>query len=204
MSEAFKQHFAKTPEQKSPKQIKREKGSALAEEIKKIQERMTIEGYQRIIELTQEITEIFESLMRGEILDFLLEMEKIHGIKIKDAKDIHSQPDGTLAGLVQLSNGRWVPFQGDKLLKMIGGEEIKSAGNIHSQPDGTLAGVVQLSNGRWVFFQGDKLLEKIGGEEIKDVKNVHSQPDGTLAGKVQLSNYRWINFFWDGERVYSR
>jgi len=84
--------------------------------------------------------------IRGEILDFLLEMEKIHGIKIKDADYIHSQPNGTLAGRVLLSDGRVVLFQGDKLLERIGEEEIKDAENIHSQPDGTLAGKVLLSD----------------------------------------------------------
>jgi hypothetical protein len=49
-------------------------------------------------------------MKRGEILDFLLEMEKIHGEEIKDAWDIHSQPDGTLAGAVRLSDGREVNF----------------------------------------------------------------------------------------------
>jgi len=114
MPKSFEQHFAKqSEEEKSPEQIKKEKGLALAQEIKEIQERMekegkTIEGYKRITEIIKQITKIFESssketFMRGEILDFLLEMEKIHGIKIKYASDIHSQPDGTLAGAVQLS-----------------------------------------------------------------------------------------------------
>ena len=65
MRETFKQHFANTPEQKSPEQIKEEKALELAKEIEKIQERMekegkTIEGYQRIIELVQEIEEMYK------------------------------------------------------------------------------------------------------------------------------------------------
>ena len=65
MSESFEQHFAKTPEEKSPEQIKEEKGLELAREIKKIKKRMekegkTIEGYQRIIELVQEIEEMYK------------------------------------------------------------------------------------------------------------------------------------------------
>jgi len=121
MPEVFEKYFAKTPEEpKSPEQIKEEKALELAEEIEKIQERMekegeTIEGYQRIIEIIKEITKIFESssketFMKGEILDFLLEMEKIHKREIKEAWGIHSQPDGTLAGMVQLSDDRWVDF----------------------------------------------------------------------------------------------
>jgi hypothetical protein len=119
MPESFEQHFAqRSGEQKSPEQIKKEKALALVEEIKEIKKRMTeegetIEGYQRIIELANRIKKIFESsptetFMKGEILDFLLEMEKIHGIEIKYAWDIHSQPDGTLAGRVKLSEGRWL------------------------------------------------------------------------------------------------
>ena len=166
MSESFEQHFAQTPKKpKSLEQIKEEKALKLVEEIKKIEERMkkegeTPEGYQRMTELLKKITEIFESsseetFERGEILDFLLEMEKIHKIEIKDARDIHSQPDGTLAGRVQLFDDRIVPFQGDKLLENIGGKEIKNTSDIHSQPDGTLAGMVQLSNNRWVHFFWD-------------------------------------------------
>jgi hypothetical protein len=121
MPESFEKHFAQKKEKKSPEQIKEEKALALAEEIGAIRKRMekegkTIEGYQRITEIIKEITKIFESspketfMERGEILDFLLEMEKIHKREIKDAWDIRSQPDGTLAGRVQLSDGRWVNF----------------------------------------------------------------------------------------------
>jgi len=190
MRENFKQDSAKTPEQKSPEQIKEEKALALVQEIEKIQKEIvseqkrmekegeTPEGYQKIIEwyqrigkIIKEIEKIFESssketFTRGEILDFLLEMEKIHKIKIINAWDIHSLPDGTLAGVVRFSELR----NGKKVT-------------------------------RWVPFQGDKLLERIGGKEIIYAWNIHSQPDGTLAGKVQLSDGREVRFFWDGKRV---
>ena len=58
MPESFERYFAKQPEgSKSPEQIKEEKALKLAKEIREIKERMekegkTIEGYQRIIELT--------------------------------------------------------------------------------------------------------------------------------------------------------
>jgi len=48
--------------------------------------------------------------IRGKILDFLLEMEKIHKIEIKNAWGIYTQPDGKLAGRVELANGRLVNF----------------------------------------------------------------------------------------------
>jgi MoxR-like ATPase len=135
-----------------------------------------------------------ETMKRGEILDFLLRMERIHGIEIKDVLDIHSQPDGTLFGKVQLSDGRWVLFKGYELLENIGGKKIQNAKDIHLQPDGTLAGRVQLSDGRWVPFIGNKLLENIGGEEIKDVSYIHSRSDGTLVGIVRLYDDRWLPF----------
>ena len=66
MPKSFEQHFAQKEEKsKSPEQIKEEKALELAEEIKEIAERMakegkTIEGYQRISELVQEIEELYE------------------------------------------------------------------------------------------------------------------------------------------------
>jgi phosphoribosyl-AMP cyclohydrolase len=64
MPESFEQHFAQTPK-KSPEQIKEEKALKLAEEIKKIEERMkkegeTPEGYQRMTELLRQIQEMYE------------------------------------------------------------------------------------------------------------------------------------------------
>ena len=170
MSESFEQYFAQTPKKpKSPEQIKEERALKWAEEIKKIKERMkkegeTPEGYQRMTELLKKITKIFESsseetFERGEIINLLLEMEKIHKIEIKNAYYIHTQPDGTLAGVVELSDGRRVPFQGDKLLENIGGKEIKDADGIHTQPDGTLDGWVKLPDNRWVrfFWDGERV-----------------------------------------------
>src|SRR3989344_1577280 len=65
MPKTFETPFAPKEEPKSPEQIKEEQGLALAEEINKIKKRITeqggtIEDYQRIIELTQRIKEIFE------------------------------------------------------------------------------------------------------------------------------------------------
>ena len=130
MPEAFEKHFAKTPEQnkpKSPEQIKEEKALKLAEEIKEIQERMeeegeTVEDYQRIIELAKKIEKIYRekelTFRRGEVIDHLLNLEKISSVEIKDAFNIYRQPDGTLAGRVELEDGRFVNFfwDGERLI----------------------------------------------------------------------------------------
>ena len=79
MSQSFEQYFAQQPEEeKSPEKIKEEKALALAEEIKEIKERMakegeTLEGYQRIIELVQEIEELYEEKEAKEIYQSLKE-----------------------------------------------------------------------------------------------------------------------------------
>ena len=44
-------------------------------------------------------------------------------VAILDSDSLAMTPDGELVGRVQLSDGRWVPFKGDTLIKMIGGEE---------------------------------------------------------------------------------
>jgi hypothetical protein len=81
MPETFEQHFAQTPEEKpkSLKEIKKEKALVLAEEIREIQEKIqrgelvgekAIGGYQRIIELTNEIKRLYERVgwrLEGEL-----------------------------------------------------------------------------------------------------------------------------------------
>ena len=79
MPESFEQHFPKQPEgPKSPEKIKEEEGLALVREIKEIQKRMekegkTIEGYQRITKLAQEIKKLYE----GKERDFEAEVKTI-------------------------------------------------------------------------------------------------------------------------------
>jgi hypothetical protein len=46
-------------------------------------------------------------------------LEKIGGQEIRGADYIHSQPDGTLAGKVQLADGRYVNFFWDKKGRVI-------------------------------------------------------------------------------------
>jgi len=91
MPEAFEQHFAQTPEEKpkSLNEIREERALALAEEIREIQEKIkrgelvgeeAIEGYQRIIELTNEIKKLYERVgwrLEGELSeeDVLLEYQ---------------------------------------------------------------------------------------------------------------------------------
>ena len=66
MPETFEKHFAKKEEEpKSPEKIKEEQALKLAKEIKEMEEKMktegkTIAGYEKIIELTKKIKEIFE------------------------------------------------------------------------------------------------------------------------------------------------
>jgi len=65
MPESFEKYFTQKEEEKSPEEIKEKKALALAEEIKEIKERMekegeTLEGYQRIIELSKKIKEMYE------------------------------------------------------------------------------------------------------------------------------------------------
>jgi len=91
MPETFEQHFAQTPEEKpkSLEEIKKERALALAEEIREIQEKIqrgelvgekTMEGYQRIIELTNKIKRLYERVgwrLEGELSeeDVLLEYQ---------------------------------------------------------------------------------------------------------------------------------
>ena len=65
MLKSFETYFNHEEEPKSPEQIKEEKGLVLAKEVKEIRERMaregeTIEDYQRMSELLQEIKDLFE------------------------------------------------------------------------------------------------------------------------------------------------
>ena len=120
----------------------------------------------------------------GEVFDFIMELREKTNEDIHDADDIHFQPDGTLAGRVQVGE-IWYPFQGNELIKTIGNETIENSANIHTRPDGTLAGRVQV-DGKWYPFQGNELIKTIGNEAIESSDNIHTQPDGTLAGLVKI------------------
>ena len=100
MLESFEKHFAQKKEtlrpfgnaqgkqaqgkEKSPEEIKEEKGLKLAEEIKEIKQKMgkegkTVEGYEKIIELTQKIKEIYEEKERNyetEVKTIVANLEK--------------------------------------------------------------------------------------------------------------------------------
>ena len=91
----------------------------------------------------------------GEVFDYLRELEKKLSITIEDASDIHSQPDGSLAGRVLIA-GHWLPFKGDTLITTIAGQKIEDASFIHSQPDGSLAGRVQIAGQLHYFFWHDE------------------------------------------------
>ena len=103
MPEAFEQHFANQEEAleakpKTPEQIKEEKALALVEEIKGIKERMekegeTVEGLQRITELTQEIINIYESKEEDEPALELIseEQEYLHDIQEELASELSAK-----------------------------------------------------------------------------------------------------------------
>src|SRR3989338_4973297 len=54
--------------------------------------------------------------LTGEVFDFIIELREKTNEDIHDADHIHFQPDGTLAGQVQLG-GIWYPFPGHELIK---------------------------------------------------------------------------------------
>ena len=112
-------------------------------------------------------------------------IEKAIGEKIQDCYDIHTQPNGDLAGRVQI-NGIWYPFAGGKVIKKIRGEKIEFCDNIHTQANGDLAGRVQI-NLIWYPFAGDKVIKEIGGEKIEHCFNIHTQANGDLAGTVRIN-----------------
>ena len=58
----------------------------------------------------------------GEVFDYLRELEKKLSITIEDAFNIHSQPDGSLAGPVQIA-GKELLFKGHTLNTTIAGQK---------------------------------------------------------------------------------
>jgi hypothetical protein len=63
-------------------------------------------------------------------------------------------PDGTLAGVVRLGDGRSVPFRGNDLLEEVQGKEIISAFFLRCLPDGTLTGAFRLKGDIPRSFKG--------------------------------------------------
>ena len=120
MSQSFEQYFAQQPEEeKSPEKIKEEKALALAEEIKEIKERMekegkTIEGYQRISELVQEIEELYEEKENPELSwDWDTEEKLLTDWEIKYCDDPHFSPDGEkIAASVEDKEGETIAVNG--------------------------------------------------------------------------------------------
>jgi hypothetical protein len=99
-------------------------------------------------------------------------LKEIDGEKIINTHNIHTQPDGTLAGRVMFQERdkqgnivkRWVPFKGNTLLKEINNEKIIGAWSIYTQPGANiLKGEIQLESGRWVNFEWGKDGAKIVG-----------------------------------------
>ena len=126
-----------------------------------------------------------KEFIKGEIYDFILDLRSKTKKNITDVNNIHTQPNGTLAGRVKV-NGKYLPFTGDALIETIAGKAIQDTINIHTQPNGTLAGTVKV-DGIYLPFTGDTLIETIAGKAIEEAEYIHTQPDGTLAGRVQVN-----------------
>ncbi|MCF6277124.1 MAG: hypothetical protein L3J07_04825, partial [Candidatus Magasanikbacteria bacterium] len=65
-------------------------------------------------------------------------------------EDIHTQPNGDLAGGVRVDY-KWKLFVGDRIIDRIGGKEFDGVYNIHTQPNGDLAGIVEIDS-EWKPF----------------------------------------------------
>lgn len=129
--------------------------------------------------------------------EILAKLKKIIKKPILDAWDVHYQPDGvTLAGLIKLPDGRWVPFRGDEVFEEIAGKRVENVSYLHSQKDGTLAGTIKLPDGRWIPFRGNEVIEEIEGKKIEYAQEIRSKEDGTITGRAKLSDTRWLYFFW--------
>lgn len=132
--------------------------------------------------------------------EILAKLRKIIKKPFVDAWGVHYQPDGvTLAGLIKLPDGRWVPFRGSEVFEEIAGKRVENVAYLHSQKDGTLAGTIKLPDGRWLPFRGNEVIEEIEGKKILYAQEIRSKKDGTITGRAKLSDTRWLYFFWDRE-----
>ena len=113
MPEEF-EYFTKEKEEKEVSPGKHQEAIKYAQELKDIKNKEfpTEEDLKRAEELTKKIEMIYsaKTLERGSILKFIKKLEEKIQQEIKDAFDIHTQPDGTLAGIVKLEDDRWLNF----------------------------------------------------------------------------------------------
>jgi hypothetical protein len=184
MPESFEQHFAETPEEKSPEQIKEEKALELARKIKEIQERMekegktTIEGYQEIIELAQKIQKIYQEKEGPELFwdwktkeKFLVDWQKDYREKFKKGVGIPQfSPDGEkIAAWIKDEKGQTIAVNGQTWE-----ERFKSCGDPHFSPDGEkIAACIEDEKGETIAVNGQTWEERFGF-----CGNPYFSPDG--------------------------
>jgi hypothetical protein len=109
-------------------------------------------------------------------------------------------PSGMLAGIVELEDGRKVPFRGDALIERIGEKRVIDVNplDFHYLSDGTLVGLVKLEGREeWSLFKGDAIMEEIGGEKITGASALHVLPGDILAGIVKLKDDGYLPFKGD-------
>ncbi|MGB9622461.1 MAG: hypothetical protein ACP5PQ_03650 [Thermoproteota archaeon] len=113
---------------------------------------------------------------------------------------VFSLPCGMLAGIVELKDGRKVPFRGDALIERIEGKRVMDVHPFyfHYLSDGTLVGLVKLEgHGEWSLFKGDAIVKEIGEREITGASALHVLPGDILAGIVKLEDGRYLPFKGD-------
>ena len=119
----------------------------------------------------------------GEIFNHILNLEKLHNIKIAWIDYVTALPNNTKVGIITLSNGRNALFYGNEIINKIGGKVIDFVLRLYFRQDGLLAGVLSFSHdSNYMLFIGDKIFNEIAGMKIKYVKYVWLRPNGELAG----------------------
>ena len=106
----------------------------------------------------------------GEVYDFIMELRDETNEEIQSCANIHFQPNGNLAGRVQI-NGVWYPFHGNEIIETIVGEKIEDCYNIHTQPNNDLAGRVQI-NGVLYPFHGNEIIKTIAKEKVESCDDI--------------------------------
>jgi len=183
MPKSFEQHFAQKEEKsKSPEQIKEEKALELAREIKEIKERMekegkTAEGYQRIIELTQKIEELYEEKESPELSwdwdtkeKLVTDWENDYVKRFTICWSPHFSPDGEkIAAQVKDEKGWTIAVNGQTWK-----ERFENCGHPHFSPDGEkIAARVKDEKGWTIAVNGQTWKER-----FKDCSVPHFSPDG--------------------------
>jgi hypothetical protein len=153
----------------------------------------------------------------GEIFNHILNLEKLHNIKIAWVDYVTALPNNTKVGIITLSDGRNALFYGNEIIKKIGGKVIDFVSHLYFRQDGLLAGVLgfRLDFGfKNLLFIGDEIFDEIAGMKINKVKDVWLRPNGELAGafypdikfppNIRDDNKKIFWFLFSGESVIER